>query len=114
LRDELFRPHDRSRYQLREERHVETEVQDVLHRLDPSMEHIRRIGDDLEDEERDAHRQHDRIDTEPSRFGETVADIGEDIKHPKTRSEQVVDHVREEIRVFEIGEKTQINSHRKA
>ena len=103
LRDELFRTHNRSGNELREEGDVETKIEDVFHRLYASAIDIDGIRDDLEYIERDTHRQDDRIHAETSRFGKSVADVRKDIKDPESRSEEVIDHVCEEIGVLKIG-----------
>ena len=86
------------------ERHVETEVQDITHRLDLAAEHIHGVRDDLEDIERYTHRQDDRINTETPCLRKAVPHVREYVKHPERSAEQVVDHVREEVRVLEIAE----------
>ena len=77
-----------------------------------SAEHIRRIGDDLEREERYTHRQDDLIDPEHARLGTAVAYIGKYIEHLERGSEEIVDHIGEEIRIFEIRQYTQIDYRR--
>ena len=67
------------------------------------MEDIGRVGDDLEQVERDADRQDNRIHHETSVLAEAVAYVREQIKHLQVRPEDVVNHVREEICVLEVG-----------
>ena len=64
LREELFRPDDRPGHKLREETQVEAEIPEIADRPDCPAGHIDHIADGLEDEERDSHRQKDRIDAE--------------------------------------------------
>ena len=69
------------------------------------------VGNDLKDIERYTHRQDNRVHGEASGLREPVADIGEDIKDLKTRAEEVVDHIREEVRVLEIRQKPEVYCH---
>ena len=64
----------------------------------------------MEDIERYTYRQNNRIYAETACFRKTVTHVRENIKHPKTRSEQVVHHVCEEIGVLEISQQTEVNN----
>ena len=79
-----------------EKAYIEAEIEYVLDRLNTSAIDVGGVGDDLENIERDSDRKddlvHDRI----------------------TRSEQVIECVRKEICVFEIGQEAQIYGDRQA
>ena len=64
LRDKLVGPYNRTCHQLREEAHVEAEVEDVTYRLDALAIHIHDIADSLKGIERDAYWQQDGVDAE--------------------------------------------------
>lgn len=109
LRHELRSADDRSGYELREERDVEAEVEDVFHRLNLAAVDIHGVGDNLEDIERYAHRQDNAVHEETSIVAETVAYISEDIEDLNRRAEQVVEDVREEVRVLEVEEQGKVD-----
>ena len=75
---------------MREEGHIETEIEDVLHRFNLAAEDIDGIGDDLKGIERNAHRQDDGIDRETPGFAKSVTDISEDIEDLKEDFAQAV------------------------
>lgn len=70
---ELLGTHDRPGHKLREETQVKTEIPEIADRPDRPAGHINHIADGLEDEERDSHRQKDRIDAERLRAGQLIA-----------------------------------------
>lgn len=109
LRHKLRGTDDGTGNQLREERDIETEVEDVLDRLDLPAVNIHGVGDNLEDIERYTHRQDDAIDEEASVMAETVANVGEYIEDLNRRAEQVVEDVREEVRVLEVEEQGEVD-----
>ena len=114
LRNKFLGTHDRSGYKLREEGYIESEVENVLDRFYTLMIDIGGVGNDLEDIKRDTYRQDNCIHGESARLRKTVADVREDIKHPEVRTEDIVHSVRNEIRVFEICEQTQVYCHGKS
>ena len=111
LRNKLRRTHNRSCNELRKERHIEPEIKQVTHRPYPTVKDIGGVGDDLEQVERDADRQDNCIHHEPAVFAEAVADVREQIKHLQVRPEDVVDHVREEVRILEICQQAEVDDH---
>ena len=111
LRDELARPHDRARDQLREEAHVEAEIQDVGHRLHVPAVHIHGIADHLEGEERDAHREHDAVHPEELRPAQHIAQHAEHVDDLQFQARQRMHEIREEIGVLEIAEQQQVDAH---
>ena len=59
LRQKLDRPHDRTRGELREERHEEGVIEEAPHGLDLPAIHVHRVADALKRVEADADRQED-------------------------------------------------------
>jgi hypothetical protein len=59
LRQELDRPHDRPRGELREERHEQGVVEEAPHSADLPAIHVHCVADALECVEADAQRQQD-------------------------------------------------------
>ena len=110
LRDELARANDGSCDQLGKETDEEAEIQDVAYRLELAPVHVHGVTDDLEGEERNAHRQHDAVDTPAVRPCYLVARPGEDIEHLEVNSEQVVDDISEEICVLEIAQQEEVDA----
>ena len=98
---------------MRKETDVEAEIQDVLHRLNTSAEHVGRIRDHLEHIERDTHRQHNRVHREATCLGKTVAYVRKDVEYAESRAQQVVDHVREEIGVLKVSQQAQVDGYGK-
>lgn len=62
LRNELVGAHNRAGHQLREEREVETEVEDVRYGLDFTAVDVDAVTHGLEREERNAYRQNNLVD----------------------------------------------------
>ena len=107
LRNELRGAHDGAGHQLREERKVKAEIQEVLHRLDALPLHVHR----LESEEGDSHRQDDGIYPEQAGSCKDVEPLAQDIVHLQLQAEEVVHEIREEVRILEIGQDTQVHHH---
>ena len=68
------------------------------------------IGE-LEEVEGYTNRQNDFVHHEAPAVAKAVADIGEDIKDSKLRTEDVVDDIREEIGILEIAKQPKIDDH---
>ena len=109
LREELRCPDDRARHQLREECQEEAEIQEVADRLHLFPLHVHDIAYGLEGEEGDAHRQDDGIHTEEVASRNHVAQFPKNVPDLDGQAEQVVQEVRQEIGVFEIGQDTQVD-----
>ena len=104
LREELLGAHDRAGDELREEAEIESEIPEIADRRDRPAGDIHHIADGLEDEERDADRQEDRIHTESLRTCQLVAYYREPVFHNEFRSEQVVDDIGKEVGVLVVAE----------
>ena len=93
LRDEVPRPHDRPRDQLREERQVKEVVQPVRQGFQLPAVDVDRVAHRLEDEERDPHRQEDVLELQ------------------ETLSEELVRDVDQEVRVLEVAQHPEVHRH---
>src|SRR5665647_1410853 len=97
LRQEVAGTGDRTREQVREERHVDAEVQRRGRGQLPAVD-IDGVGEHAEDEERDAHRQKD------AKEGERSAEAD--------AAEQVVQVDGEEVDVLEVAQRREVGDHR--
>ena len=109
LLDELRRADDGTGHQLREERKVKAEVQEIPDRLYPPTFHIDDIAHRLEGEEGDAHRQDDGIDAEDIGPYQHIQPFAEDVVHLDGRAEEVVHEVGDEVGVLEIGKDAKVH-----
>ena len=91
LGDEVARPHDRSRYQLGEEREVEQVVEPIVQRPQAPAVDVDGVAHRLEDEERNADGQEDVLELEES------------------LAEKLVGYLDEEVGVLEVGQHPQID-----
>ena len=78
--NEVARPYDRARHQLREERQEKDVVGPHAQRLDATAVDIGRVADRLEDEKRDAHRQEDVLEVEPVVSAQSVYDADKEVR----------------------------------
>ena len=111
LREELRRPDDRARHELREERQEEAEIQELAERFDLPPLHVHDVADGLEREEGDAHGQDDGVHAEGRRARDPVHQLAQHVMHLDGQAEQVVQEVRDEVRVLEIGQDAQVHHH---
>ena len=110
LRDEFAGTDDRPGHELGEETDEESEIQDVVNRLQLSLIDVDGVADDLEGKERDAHRQHDAVHAPALHTDHLVTCPGEHVEDLEVHSEEVVHHVREEIGVLEVAEQEQVDA----
>ena len=111
LREELLGPHYRACDELREEAEIESEIPEIADRRDRPAGDIHHIADGLEDEERDADRQEDRVDAERLRAGKLVSYDRKPVFHNEFRPEKVVHHISHEVGVLVVAQKRQVHNH---
>ena len=104
LLNELHGTDDRTRYQLREKAQVEAKVEEVPHRGNLPPLDVHHVAHRLEGKEGDAHRKDDGIDPKNFRADEHVQPLAQDVVHLQVQPQQVIHKIREEVRVFEIGQ----------
>ena len=90
---------------------VKAEIQELLHRLDALPLHVHHIAHRLESEEGDSHRQDDGIYPEQAGSCKDVEPLAQDIVHLQLQAEEDVHEIREEVRILEIGQDTQVHHH---
>ncbi len=108
---ELHGTDDRTRYQLREKAQVEAKVQEVPHRGNLPPLDVHHIAHRLEGKERDAYRKDNGIDPENFRANKHIQPFAQDVVHLEVQPQQVIHKIREEVRVFEIGQDAQVHHH---
>ena len=111
LLNELHGTDDGARHQLREEAQIEAEVQEIGHRGNLAPLDVHHVAHRLEGEEGDAHREDDGIHPENFRADEHVQPLAQDVVHLQMQAEEVVHKVREEVRVLEIGQDSQVDDY---
>jgi hypothetical protein len=97
LGDELRRPDDRPRHQLREERHKQGKVEQRVRRLRTAQVHVERVRHGLERVEGDSDREHD-------------VPIGGRPRHPD-RGHQDLPVLEQELSVLEVAEQAEVYEH---
>ena len=111
MRHELVGAHNRACHQLREERKVETEIQDVVDGLDFSAVNVDAVTHGLERKERDAHRQNNGV-YQRMRAEHLVACGGEEVVYVQFDAGKVVESVQEEVGIFIVAQNEQVyNDH---
>ena len=105
---ELRRTDDGACHQLREETQVETEVQEILHRLYLAAFYVHDIAHRLEGKERYTYRQDDGVYAEDCRTGEHVKEFTQNIMDLYRQPEEVVQEVGEEVCILEICQEPEV------
>ena len=108
LRNELVGTNDWACHELREERKVKAEVQNVIDSLDFAAVNVDAVAHRLECEERNAHREDNRID-ERMRVEHCVTCGCKEVVNVQFNAGKVVKRIQEEVRVFVIAENEQVN-----
>ena len=109
LRNELVGANDRACDQLRKEREVETEIENVLDGRNLAAVNVDTIANRLEGEERNAYGQDDGVD-EGIRAKQLVAGGGEEIVDVELDTGKVVKGVQEEVGILIVAEYKQVNN----
>ena len=107
---ELYGTDDGTRHQLRKKAEVEAKVQEIPYRGNLPPLDVHHITHRLEGKEGDAHRKDDGIDPENFHAHEHVQPFAQDVVHLQVQPQEVVHKVREEVRVFEIGQNPQVDN----
>ena len=110
MRYKLVCTHNRTCHELRKEREVKTEVENVIDSLDFAAVNVDAVAHRLEREERNAHRENNLID-ERMRTEHRIACGGKEVVHVELDAGKVVKCVQEEVRVFIIAEHQQVDNH---
>lgn len=109
LRNKLIGSNNRSCYQLRKKRHVESIIQNIFHRINTTAINIHQITDTLECIKRNSYRQQNHINTEQIRSDNCISQHGEIVSNNKICPQQHIYQIRKEIRIFEITQYQQID-----
>ena len=109
LRNELVGANDRACDQLREEREVETEIENVLDGRNLAAVNVDTVADRLEGEERNTYGQDDGV-YEGIRAKQLVAGGGEEIVDVELDTGKVVKGVQEEVGILIVAEYKQVNN----
>ena len=109
LRQELIRAHDRACYQLRKEAKVETEIEEISHRLGLPSEYVNHVAHRLEREEGYSHRQEYAVHAESLPASNHVSELSDGIMHCERSPEEIIHDIGQEVGVFVIAQQQQIH-----
>ena len=110
MRYKLVCTHNRASYELREEREVKAEVQNVVYSLDLTAVNVNAVTHRLEREERNTHREDNLID-QRMRTEHGVACGSKEVVNVEFDAGKVIKSIQEEVRVFIIAEHQQVDNH---
>lgn len=110
LRYELRCPYDRSGYKLRKERDIEAKVEYIVDGCYFLFIDIDGVRNHLEEVEGDAYWKYNPVNVESSVFAASVTDICKDVEYLQMGSEQVVEHIGEEIGILEVAQQGEVDN----